>query len=58
VIYLIKGNNDRPLDLVKRKLFHSTKLVSGASGTLSLHTKDNSPEAPDSNFFSCDEFYL
>jgi len=39
------------LDLVNRKLFHSTKLVSGASGTLSLHTKDNSPEAPDTNFF-------
>jgi hypothetical protein len=41
---------------VKRKLFHSTKLVPGASGTLSLHTKDNSPEAPDTNFFSVMSF--
>jgi len=31
-------------------------LVSGASGTLSLHTKDNSPEAPDTNFFSVMSF--
>jgi hypothetical protein len=46
------GNNDINLDLVKRKVFNFTELVTHFSGIVSLHIKATNPKKFVTNFMS------